>query len=138
MIELLVVIGIIGILTGMVTVNLQDARQRARDAQRKADLRQIQNALELYRNDQNPAAYPTTLTWGDDITDGGYMKELPADPLAVQTSWPAYTYNRDLDTLEYTLIACLENVADIDRDNVNNDAICDTDDKQFSHTLTEP
>ena len=52
LIELLVVIGIIGILTGLVTVNLQGARERARDAQRKGDLDQVQKISQITLADE--------------------------------------------------------------------------------------
>lgn len=48
LIELLTVIAIIGILAAMVVVNVSDSRKRARDAQRKSDLRTLQTALENY------------------------------------------------------------------------------------------
>ncbi len=48
MIELLIVIAIIGILASVVLVNLNGARARARDAQRKSDLHQIVLASEDY------------------------------------------------------------------------------------------
>lgn len=48
LIELLVVIAIIGILSAIVLASLGSARSRARDAQRKSDLKQIANAFELY------------------------------------------------------------------------------------------
>lgn len=132
LIELLVVIAIIGILTGLVTVNLQDARERARDARRKGDLKQVQNALELYKNDQNPQAYPPTDDWQTDLETGDYMKEVPEDPTsALVASWPDFEYNRTT-TLTYTLVACLENSADPDLDDTNS---CSSG---FSYTLTEP
>jgi prepilin-type N-terminal cleavage/methylation domain-containing protein len=59
LIELLVVIAIIGVLAGIVLVSLNTARARGRDAKRISDVKQIQTALELFFNDQNPTAYPT-------------------------------------------------------------------------------
>ena len=51
LIELLVVIAIIGLLSSVVLASLSGARESARDARRKQDLRQLQTALELYYND---------------------------------------------------------------------------------------
>jgi prepilin-type N-terminal cleavage/methylation domain-containing protein len=48
LIEVLVVIGIIGILSAGVLANLGQGSAQARDAERKADLRVLQSALELY------------------------------------------------------------------------------------------
>ncbi len=57
LIELLVVIAIIGVLSTLAVVSLNSARQKARDAKRVADVKQIQTALELFYNDNN--SYPT-------------------------------------------------------------------------------
>ena len=48
LIELLVVIAIIGVLASMVMTSLSKAKAKARDARRVEDIRQIQNALEMY------------------------------------------------------------------------------------------
>lgn len=48
LVEILVVVSIIGMLSSIVLVGLGSFRARGRDARRVADLRQVQNALELY------------------------------------------------------------------------------------------
>lgn len=50
LIELLVVIAVIGLLAGVVLNSVNSARAKARDARRLEDMRQIQIALELYRD----------------------------------------------------------------------------------------
>jgi general secretion pathway protein G len=131
LIELLVVMTIIGVLAGLIVPNYMLARQRTRDAQRKSDLEQTQKALELYKMDQNPVAYPATLVLNGEDSDCGkclstsganvdcpdgeevYMKELPCDPQNSDTH--IYTYQRDAgDALGYRLSACLENKSDPD------------------------
>ncbi len=61
LIELLVVIAIIGILATLAVISLNGARQKARDAKRVSDIRQIMAALELYNNDMG--GYPSSLSF---------------------------------------------------------------------------
>nr|MCU0680131.1 prepilin-type N-terminal cleavage/methylation domain-containing protein [Planctomycetota bacterium] len=56
LIELLVVIAIIAIIATLSVLALQSAREKARDAKRIADIKQLRTALELYYNDAN--GYP--------------------------------------------------------------------------------
>jgi general secretion pathway protein G len=84
LIELLIVIAIIGVLSTLLMANFIGVRQRARDAQRKSDIRQIQAALEIYRSDSG--AYPPTGSFpspcGSPLASGGstYMQKIPCDP----------------------------------------------------------
>lgn len=84
LIELLVVIAIIGTLAAFAVANFTGAQARARDSQRKNDLKQIQDALQFYYNDNN--AFPLgDLAWHP-IADlapflvPNYIKKMPADP----------------------------------------------------------
>lgn len=73
LIELLVVIAIIGVLSTIVLASLKSARERARDANRLSDLKQIETALSLYYNDYG--YFPKTLahTENDSGGCGGYI-----------------------------------------------------------------
>ncbi|OGM09005.1 hypothetical protein A2W13_00615 [Candidatus Woesebacteria bacterium RBG_16_36_11] len=124
LIELLVVISIIAILATLLIANINSARARARDAQRKADLRNIQTALRLYYNDY--AVYPassngqivgcgpggdlaTVCAWNEPFAtnEQTYMSILPGDP----SPDGSYVYARTAND-EYTLQTCLENRSD--------------------------
>lgn len=148
LIELLIVIVIIGILAALLMSNFVLVRQRARDGQRKSDLRQIQSALELYRADQS--TYPTgtsgTIPCITPITYSGttYMQKVPCDPLGPTP----YTYitpgiNVCPTSASYCLITCLENGADPQRDEnnglANNSTACPTTAPAIkSYTLMPP
>jgi len=103
LIELLVVIAIIGLLSTLSVVALNNARQKARDARRVSDIKQIQTALELYYNDVS--SYPAAVVAGETIESGGvtYMGQVPTNPAPNGT---AYTYTQDAAgtySITYTL-----------------------------------
>lgn len=56
--ELLVVIVIISLLAGIGGMVYTSARRSGRDSTRQADLKRIQNALEIYYSDHRPHKYP--------------------------------------------------------------------------------
>jgi prepilin-type N-terminal cleavage/methylation domain-containing protein len=70
LIELLVVISIIGILSSFAVVSLNSARNKARDALRKADMTQIRTALNLYYSENNDR-YPACGNWDSGAADFG-------------------------------------------------------------------
>lgn len=90
LIELLVVVSIIGLLSTLSVIALNNARAKARDARRVSDIKQIQTALELYFNDNN--AYPATVVSGSAIASGGvtYMGVVPTNPTP---NGATYTYS---------------------------------------------
>jgi prepilin-type N-terminal cleavage/methylation domain-containing protein len=111
LIELLVVVAIIGLLATLSIVALNNARARARDARRVADVKQIQTALELYYNDMG--SYPSSVVPGNSVTStyGTYMAQVPKTPKPIDGStcstWTEYVYNGSTNT--YTLTYCLGN-----------------------------
>lgn len=113
LVELLIVIAIIGVLSALLMANFIGVRQRARDAQRKSDLRQIQAALELYRSDLGGYPDEAALVFGGQLAntsagnDTVYMQKVPTDP--INSSYP-YSYVSDGSS--YSLVACLENASD--------------------------
>jgi type II secretion system protein G len=58
LIELLVVVAIVGLLATVALISLTGVQKRSRDTRRKADLRSVQKALDLYY--QENGAFPST------------------------------------------------------------------------------
>jgi prepilin-type N-terminal cleavage/methylation domain-containing protein len=104
LLELLVVIAIIGIFSSIVLFVLNDARAKGRDARRLSDVKQLMNALELYRTDAGsyPIGYASASSTREsscgDVGDNGkpdaiwstalsqlvtqkYISALPKDPI---------------------------------------------------------
>ena len=112
LIELMIVIAILGILAAMIMGNFFNSLKKGRDAQRKADLSNIQKAVEMYYEDKN--AYPLSLTFGnklcetDTCASGGkiYMQKLPNDPIS------NYHYDYNSDGTYFNLYSFIENEND--------------------------
>ncbi len=91
LIEVLVVVGILGVLLTMVLVAINPVKQlqATRDTQRASDLKGVQTALEAYRVGNN--IYPvstidyqiTGAPWGGSWQ--GYLSNVPQDPSADRT-----------------------------------------------------
>lgn len=108
LIELLVVISIISLLSSATLSAFSNARASARDTRRKQDMRQIQQALQMYFNDNNEfpcedPSYCDNQTSGANgrIGEGGtidsllseYMNSVPHDPLGPGNSDYYYIYD---------------------------------------------
>jgi len=123
LIELLVVVAIMGMLAALAVVALNNARQRARDARRVSDIKQIQTALELYFLDN--ASYPTgtadyissdclsaTSGFATPCLGTVYMAVVPDNPdpyddhAECTATYTDYLYTLD-DTTTYSLQYCV-------------------------------
>ncbi|MFH0773338.1 MAG: prepilin-type N-terminal cleavage/methylation domain-containing protein [bacterium] len=121
LIELLVVIAVLAGFMALLVPNFMQVRIKSRDVRRKGDLKAIQKALELYKQNQTipayPATYPAVCT---SLVDGNgvvYMQKVPIDPLTQCNTAGAtnYYYQRNATDLgKYLLYACLENRNDPD------------------------
>ncbi len=113
LIELLIVVAIIGVLATLLMANFIGVRQRARDAQRKSDLRQIQSALEIYRADNSSYALSLPSCGLPFVYNGTtYMQKVPCDALG-----GSYAFSSAGTT--YLITACLENTNDSQKDTAN-------------------
>ena len=140
LIELLIVIAIIGILSSIVLVSLSGARLKARDAERKSELRSIQLALESYFADNGTyivagsgsggcgcgwfslqgSGY--TVSVAQALVNAGYFSSPLVDPSG-QTSSDSIRntgYMIDASTTGYTIYANLESPSAADIATQNN------------------
>lgn len=105
LIELLVVIAIIGILAGLIILNLRSARVKARDAKRKSDIASVQTAVESYIDDTGKAPFcddagglifcRTIEPYGpflEPLQTAGYLTTTPRDPVNTSTGYLNYAY----------------------------------------------
>jgi len=130
LVELLVVMAILGVLVTIIAGGFRSAQARGRDAERKSDLKQVSQSLELFFSDYG--RYPddasgkilgcpystgggSSCTWGEsEFTDTKtiYFKTLPQDP----TSSLSYFYRivPSSSNQKFQLFAHLENTQDQD------------------------
>ncbi len=100
LLELLVVIGIIGIIVALATVAYSTTQVSGRNARRKQDLVAIQNSLEQYYS-ANAFSYPT----GSCKVASSYMKSAwPVDPDTDND----YDGVNSCTTTDYCLCAAME------------------------------
>jgi prepilin-type N-terminal cleavage/methylation domain-containing protein len=101
LLELLVVIGIIGILVALATVSYSKTQAAGRDSRRKQDLVAIQNALEQYYSAEG-YKYPAATC---NEAENNYLKSTwPTDP----DGTAPYVYSERCSTTQYCVCALLE------------------------------
>lgn len=130
-IELMLVIAILGVLLTLVSGNFLSSLKKGRDAKRKADLEQIQRAVEIYYDDNR--AYPLTssinFSGGQLCHPSGcatkvYMQKIPNDPKS--TGGYTYRYCTNATNSQYQLYALFENSNDPKIITVNPLSTCTT------------
>lgn len=99
------------ILDSKVIQSLYDKDQQTqRDTQRKTDLEQLAQALDLYSNenanssDPNARMFPVQATWKTDLSPK-YLATIPTDPQTKKD----YEYTVNSDLTDFALQAALEN-----------------------------
>src|SRR4030043_1163495 len=97
LVELMVVIIILAVLTGIAIPSYMALRNRARVAAAQSEMKNIATALEVYQSDLE--TYPAEATWDTDLETGGYMANVPdEDPWGTD----AYAY-AFISSKSYTL-----------------------------------
>lgn len=113
LLELMISIVILGVLAAMISGNFITSLKKGRDAKRKADLEQIQKAVEMYYEDTK--LFPASISFGgqlchpDGCTTKIYMQKIPDDP----SSNINYQYCVDASNSKYQLYTKLENAEDL-------------------------
>jgi len=140
LVELLVVIAIIGLLGSIVLVSVNSARAKARDTKRKAELRQIAIALEMYASEYG--GYPSGAWPNEDFKIPNslalepkmvnFITSFPRDPLGAGDCYDnQYLYLSDVyhdgsgnnaRATKWALYASLEDQSTTNLSNVGVDA----------------
>lgn len=101
LVELLIVVGIIGILLAVTSTAYTLAQRRSRDTRRITDMKAIQSAFEQYASDHN-GAYPNATS---DVTATYLPAGIPSDP-KTKVAYTGISFNAP--GYEYCACAALE------------------------------
>lgn len=80
LIEILVVVAIISVLTSVILFSINEARKQSRDKVRKIDLKQLQLALELYKEANGVYPDGCNIGWSGVGLGAGSSYECPVPP----------------------------------------------------------
>jgi prepilin-type N-terminal cleavage/methylation domain-containing protein len=113
LVELIIVIIILGILTGLVTNAFGGLQDDARDSERKTDIQALSSDLEAYYSDYGK--YPSVSNLDDAAWVDEYLTGIEQETLVdargnkyVYTPVPSGCDNTTVDCTRYTLTADLE------------------------------
>ncbi|MEI6378779.1 MAG: hypothetical protein WCO55_03900 [Candidatus Falkowbacteria bacterium] len=133
LIETIVIIALVAALAIIATAMFRQNQSRTRDLQRVHDIKNLQEALEIYH--QKVGVYPNTLTAGHPlITPGGEIiaAKIPVNPKPADCRISNYSYKSLDGGLSYNLVFCLANsYADI------SPGRCVADPSNFCNSLGE-
>ena len=109
LIELLVVISVIGVLASLVLVSFGPAQKQARDTQRKSDIGQYKNALEMYAGKGN-GLYAARTNASGVVASSTLCTDLeittcPEDPKNTADATFIYKYQSDGSMSDGTAVA---------------------------------
>jgi general secretion pathway protein G len=101
LLELMVVIAIIIVLAGVAAGHYYQTVSRAREAVLRSDLHALRDAIEKYTYDKEAA--PNSL---DDLVQGGYLSQVPKDPVTNAPDWITDTCNTVLTPEQSSVGIC--------------------------------
>jgi len=118
LVELLVVVAIIALLVTAIVASFENAKAKARDAERVSEINSINTALGFYHNDYNMyPIYEGYITGSDTLSEAlkatGYINTIPTDPTDRDSTECGalsgyHYYYQSTDGKEYILGFCLE------------------------------
>jgi len=110
--ELLISVAIIALLSSIILFGISTIKEKSRDARRMSDVKQIQNALNLYFTSHNTfPVFPAEITiTGDDAFSLLLENEktIPAIPTDPMPTFGSYKYQSNSVGTDFYLNFCLE------------------------------
>jgi general secretion pathway protein G len=82
LLELMIVISIMMILLAVAVPMYNQSIVQARESVLRSNLNMLRNVIQQYTLDKQKA--PQSL---DDLVQGGYLKQIPVDPMTRETNW---------------------------------------------------
>ncbi|MGI6629228.1 MAG: prepilin-type N-terminal cleavage/methylation domain-containing protein [Bacillota bacterium] len=80
LVELMVVVAILAILAAIAIPRFTGQREKALEAQGKADIKILQDAYDLYLFQENGAPSGTAAQVAASLKNAGYLKDIPVEP----------------------------------------------------------